>query len=66
MTIDFAVLIPGTEKPAVEDTPLRTEYAHQVFQKLYPHISAEVERFFLRRLNKSFSTHRFHVARLVV
>ena len=46
VTIDFAVLITGTEEPVAEGTPLRTEFARQVFQKLHPQLATEVEHFF--------------------
>ena len=53
VTIDFAVLITGPEKPAAKRTSLRTYLARQVFQKLHPQLTTEVEYFFRLRLNKS-------------
>ena len=46
VTIDFAELITGPEKPTAENIQLHTEYARQLLQKLNPQLAIEVEHFF--------------------
>ena len=46
VTIDFAVLTIGTEKPTAKDTPLCTEYARKVFQNIQLQLAIAGEHFF--------------------
>ena len=60
-------MITGPENLAAKDTPLRTEHARQVFQKLHPRITTKLKHLFLTwTVEIKFLTHRRHVTNPVV